>query len=292
MSSVNSHDPAPSRLSYRLQRLMLTPFVRFMLKAGIPLGAVIGAAGWWIAMPENREAIGDKYTEIRESIESRPEFEVRLMSVETASTSVAEDIREILAQDFPTSSFDLDLAWMREQIAGFDAVRTANLRIEDHVLRVHVTERVPRLLWRRPEGLELLDATGATVGPAGSRRLWPDLPVVAGEGAHAPEAVAEVLALYDAIGPLEQRLRGFERMGARRWDVVLDRGQRILLPPEKPVVALERSLAMDNAVDMFARDLVTVDLRLPRRPTLRLSERAINEYWRFKAIEVGGVNEG
>ncbi len=292
MSSVNSHDPAPSRLSYRLERLMLTPLVRFTLRVGLPMAVVLGGAGWWFADAGNREMLTDTFAEIRQTIEARPEFEVRLMSVETASTSVAADIREILEQDFPTSSFDLDLRWMRETIAGLDAVKSAELRIEDHVLRVVVTERVPRLLWRHDTGLELLDASGAKVGPAGSRRTWADLPVVAGEGAEDPKAVAEVMRLYDAIGPLAPRLRGFERMGERRWDVVLNRGQRILLPPEGAVRALERALAMDGAVDMFARDLVAVDLRLPRRPTLRLSEPAMDEYWRFKTIEVGGVSEG
>ena len=34
------------------------------------------------------------------------------------------------------------------------------------------------------------------------------------------------------------RVRGLERMGERRWDVVLDHGQRIMLPQDRPVPAL------------------------------------------------------
>ena len=34
------HDPAPSRLSYRMQRWMLTPGVRLMLRIGIPVAVV------------------------------------------------------------------------------------------------------------------------------------------------------------------------------------------------------------------------------------------------------------
>jgi cell division protein FtsQ len=70
--------------------------------------------------------------------------------------------------------------------------------------------------------------------------------------------------------------------------VVLDRGQRILLPPTGAVQALERVIAMDQAVDMLARDLVAVDLRLPGRPTVRVTDHAVQEFWRIKAIEAGG----
>jgi cell division protein FtsQ len=199
---------------------------------------------------------------------------------------VAEDIREVLSVDFPRSSFDLDLPQMQDDVVGLDAVKKARLRIEGNVLRVEVTERLPAVLWRHAEGLELLDAKGVLVGPADSRAAHADLPVLAGEG--ASEAVPEALELFHVAGPLTGRLRGFERMGARRWEVVLDRGQRILLPETGAVKALERAIAMDQAVDMLARDLVAVDLRLPRRPTVRVSQHAVEEFWRIKAIEAGG----
>jgi cell division protein FtsQ len=143
------------------------------------------------------------------------------------------------------------------------------------------------VLWRREAGLDLLDEGGVMVGPAAARIDFPDLPVIAGEGAES--AVAEALALQAVAEPIRGRLRGLERMGARRWDVVLDRGQRILLPEAGAVQALERAIAMDQAVDMLARDVVAVDLRLPHRPTIRMTEKAAEAMRDFKAIEAGGV---
>ena len=95
------------------------------------------------------------------------------------------------------------------------------------------------------------------------------------------------LALIRAAAPLTDRMRGLVRMGERRWDVVLDRGQRIMLPETGAVRALERALAMDAAVDMLGREIAAVDLRLPRRPTLRLAGEAVEQYWRIKALETG-----
>lgn len=39
--SETTRDPAPSRLSYRMQRWMLTPGVRMMLRIGIPIVVVL-----------------------------------------------------------------------------------------------------------------------------------------------------------------------------------------------------------------------------------------------------------
>ena len=65
------------------------------------------------------------------------------------------------------------------------------------------------------------------------------------------------------------------RVGERRWDMVLDRDQRLLLPSDRPVQALERLLALDQAEDLLARDLVAIDLRDEKRPVLRLGEDAL-----------------
>lgn len=286
MRQVNRPDYAPSRLKYRLERWMLTPSVRFFLRYGLPVVVTVGLGAAWFSAKDNRDAFHLMVSDVRTAIESRPDFQVGLMAVDGAGQGVAEEIRAVLSVDFPVSSFDLDLAEMQGKVAGLDAVRSASLRIEGNILQVDVVERVPAVLWRHEAGLDLLDEQGVRVGPAASRMDFAELPVLAGEGAE--QAVPEALELFRRTGPLTGRLRGFERMGARRWDVVLDRGQRILLPPTGAVQALERVIAMDQAVDMLARDLVAVDLRLPGRPTVRVTDHAVQEFWRIKAIEAGG----
>ncbi|MBN9887410.1 cell division protein FtsQ/DivIB [Salipiger abyssi] len=283
---VHRPDPAPSRLKYRIERLMLTPLFRLALRVGLPALIGFGATSWYFSYEDHRTAVLDAIAGIRNQIETRPEFMVNLMAIDGASPGVSDDIREILPIDFPVSSFDLDLVLMQGAIVGLDAVESARLRIrQGGVLQIDVTERVPVALWRLRGELELLDDTGARVGPAMVRSEYPGLPVIAGKG--ADDFVAEAVELVQAAAPLAGRLRGLERIGERRWDVVLDRGQRLMLPETGAVRALERAIAMDQAVDMLSRDIAAVDLRLPRRPTLRLNGEAIGEYWRIKAMETG-----
>lgn len=279
-------DPAPSRLKYRMERLMLTPLFRLLLRFGVPCLLTFGIASWWLSVDENRMKIIDTYSDLRSQVESRPEFMVNMMAVDGASDLVADGIRQMLPLDFPISSFDLDLEAMRATVVSLDPVKAARLYVrQGNVLQVDVVERIPVVLWRNEQGLQLLDDEGYLVGPAFVRADWPELPLIVGEGADA--YVTEALDLIAAAEPLSARLRGLVRMGERRWDVVLDREQRILLPETDAVQALERVIAIDQAVDMLERDLMAVDLRLPQRPTLRMTDGAVQELHRIRAIEAG-----
>ncbi|MEE4121142.1 MAG: cell division protein FtsQ/DivIB [Paracoccaceae bacterium] len=269
-------DPAPSRLAYRLERLWLRKGLRRVLRAGLPLAALAAGAAWYASEPARLDALRERADELRRAVEQRPEFMVELMAVDGASPELAREVRDTVALSFPVSSFDLDLAALRAEIGRIDAVRDVRLRVRPGgLLQVDIVERVPALIWRARDGLMLVDATGHPVAAAMARADWPELPLIAGDG--APGAVDEALALYAAAGPVADRLRGLVRRGERRWDLVLEGGPRVLLPAEAPVPALERLLALDAARDLLSRDLTDIDLRLPDRPTLRLGDHALSE---------------
>lgn len=279
-------DPAPSRWSYRFQRLMLTPMFRRLLRVGLPMLASFTIASAYLADEARRDTLNLAIADIRNHIETRPEFMVTAMAVDGASSDVDEDIREIVPIDFPVSSFDLTLDDILATVRELPAVKDASVRIRNGgILQIQITERVPAVLWRTREGLELLDETGAIVGPAMARAEHPNLPLVAGEG--ADKHVAEALRLLRAAGPLGERLRGLVRMGERRWDVVLDRGQRIQLPEEGPVQALQRVIALHQAQEMLDRDVAIVDMRLSERPTLRMNASAVTQWWRIQKTSLG-----
>ncbi len=276
MQQMNRRDPAPSRLAYRLHRLWLTPAFRLFMRTGMPCLVVAGVAGAYLSNEERRDIIVLAFSELRQSIEERPEFMVKLMAIDGASVELREDIREVLPVDFPVSSFDLNLDEMHRTISGLDAVAKADLRVRPGgILQITVAERQPSVVWRVHDQLELLDASGHRVAPLDTRGERPDLPLIAGEGADVH--VTEALELYAAAGPLQPRIRGLLRVGERRWDVVLDGDQVILLPEEGAVAALLRVEALHTAEDMLARDVRVVDMRQPDRPTLRLSKPAADD---------------
>lgn len=267
-------DPAPSRLAYRMNRLLLTRGVRGFLRYGLPVLVLLSAAGVWLADPARRQELGDRAAELRRQIEQRPEFQVRMMAVEAASPGTAAEIRERLPLDFPISSFDLDLGAIRAEVESLDEVRSATVYVRGGVLGIEVEERAPVAVWRHGQALELVDAEGQRVAAVARRDDRSDLPLIGGPGAN--RQVGEALAIFTAAQAVRPRIRGLIRVGERRWDVVLDRDQKIMLPDSDPVGALRRIMELDAAQDLLARDVAVVDFRNPRRPVLRLNRGAVD----------------
>ena len=277
-------DPAPSKWAYRVQRWLLTPYIRLFLRTGLPTLVLLGAITIWLSDEGRRQALVATLTDLREDFEARPEFRVSLARVEGASDDLAQAVRARLGLTLPMSSFDIDLDAVRARIEGLDAVSRADLRVRSGgVLQVVITERVPVAIWRTEAGLTLVDDSGHRVAGLVARSDRSDLPLIAGDGADL--ATPEALDLIAAAGPLGPRIRGLVRVGERRWDIVLDREQRVLLPEKNPVQALERLLALDHVQDIMNRDILTVDLRSDHRPTLRLTPNALADMRRAQGIE-------
>lgn len=276
-------DPAPSRISYKIQRLMLRSGFKQFLRAGLPVFLITATIGTVLADAGRREAIELKIAEIRRSIEERPEFMVKLMAVDGASDAVATEIRAGLPLAFPMTAFDLDLEEMRAAIAEMDVVDNVDVIVRSGVLQINVTERTPAVVWRSYQEIVLLDADGHRVTPIMSRADYPDLPLIAGQG--ADKHIDQALDILAAAGPMAGRVRGIERMGERRWDLVMDRSQRILLPEQKPIAALERVIALSKAQDLLARDLTIIDMRNGHRPTIRIADSALEELRRIRALK-------
>ena len=280
--------PAPSRTAYRLQRLWLTPIVRVFMLAGLPL-LIIASAGIWVVQQTQIVPATRAYmAELRRTIEERPEFMVKLMAIDGGADEVAEDIREILPIDFPVSSFDLDLEELRARIEELDAVASVSARIRTGgILQIDIVERIPAVVWRGPQGIELLDAEGHRVASLERRARRPDLPLIAGEGAES--AVPEGLRLIALAAPFGQRLRGLMRVGERRWDLILNRDLRIMLPETGAALALEQIVALDQVHNLLARDVSVVDFRIPNRPTLRGTKDTMDYLRQISALGGGAA---
>jgi len=256
---TTKRDPAPSRWGYRYQRLMLTPGFRKLLKVGLPMLVVGGLVAGWTAREANRQLVADAYNDIKTQIQQRDEFMVKVMAVDGADDTLAGDVRTVL---------------MRQTVAALPAVADAALRVRPGgILQVNVTQRQPVAVFRAPEGLKLIDGEGVLIQNIMARADRSDLPLITGDGAR--DVLDEGLEIYRVAGPLRLRMRGLVRMGERRWDVILEGGQRVLLPTNGAVAAFERVVALDQAHDMLERDVAVVDMRHSARPTIRMNEQAV-----------------
>ena len=261
-------DPAPSILAYRMQRWLLTPMVRTGLRHVLPAVSLLGITVYYLGDADHRTVLVEGTRAILERVRTHPEFMVTEMSIKGASPELAGKIRNAAGIRFPFSYLDFDLDELRDVLHRVREVKRANLRVHPSgILEIDIIERVPVVVWRNRSGLELLDKEGVSVADIPGRALRPDLPLVTGDGVQP--RIKEALRLVDAARPLGGRLRGLVRVGERRWDVVLDHGQRILLPDERPLAALDQVIHLHQSQSLLTYGLEVIDMRLPNQLTLR-----------------------
>lgn len=286
VKSTPRRDPAPSRLRYRLTRLWLRPWFRRLTNFGVPLVALLLAAWTLTAEYDLRGRAAEAIESLRAAIVTQPQFMITRIETPDVSPDLAEQIRVAAFVSLPASSLEVNVVSVRGRVESLDAVERARVRaLASGVLEIRAIERVPVAVWRGPGRIELLDQQGVRVAEVDSRLRRPDLPLIVGPGAdaHVPEA----LEIFEAAGPVRNRVRGLVRMGERRWDIILDRDQVIRLPEADPVAALSKVMALQAAESLLGRDLTVVDMRDPRRPMLRLSTHAMAELARLRAMVTG-----
>ena len=265
--------PGLSRAAYRWKR----GWGARLRKAGlIYLPLILLAAIVWRGAAEGqwREIATQKVLALVDDMLSDPELALRRVEVsgpDGLSRAVAERLDGLVG----SPSMKLDLSALRGDLEAMGRVERAEVALAPGgVLSVSVTERRPAVLWRDAEGtLFILDRDGVEIAEAAARADHPDLVVLLGRD--APQKVREALRIAEAAPSLTTRLRALIRIGERRWDVVLDRDQRIMLPEEGAPAALARVMALHHGEDeLLERDLSVIDMRIADRPVLRLKPRA------------------
>ena len=276
-------DPAPSLLSYRMQRLWLTPLFRALIRVGLPAFGIVGLGWIFLSQADNRDYLRVMVQQAKVSVQNQPVHQLQTLTIEGASPWLLEEIRVQFGKLFPISAFELDLEGMRGWIEGIPSVkRAAVLTSAGGLLSVQVTEIQPEFIWRNFEGLQLISAQGDLLRRVLVRADFAHLPLIAGEGVIA--SLGEARALLNTAAPISDRLRGLVRIGERRWDLVLLDGQTIALPEANPEQVLAQVIVLSAAQDLFERDILLMDFRNPRRPTLRLRPQALAGLKQVKGV--------
>ena len=268
-------DPAPSRVAYRIMRLLLIPRLRLIFTLGFPsllifcatLGLFININVW--------ENISSIKKDLKLAFVERPEFMIKVASIDGSSDELANEIREILPLDFPVSYFDLDIKYLHKVVNEIPAVASAAIKISaGGVLQINVAEKSPAFIWRKGNVMSVIDETGSFIRIANSRVDYPKLPLVVGEAADL--AVSEISSLMQANEYFKDHVRAFIRVGERRWDLILENNVRIMLPQREFLAAFDRLMLMNEAGSLLSGRLSNIDMRLVVRPTVRVDTVSVD----------------
>jgi cell division protein FtsQ len=201
---------------------------------------------------------------------------VRQVLVEGREETASEDLMAALQVSRGEPILALAPTEIKARLEALPWIRSATVerRLPD-ILYLKLEEFEPMALWQRSQELVLVSRSGEVI-PVPKIAPFGNLPVIVGDGApaHAP-GLFEMLALEPDLG---RRVVAAVRVSGRRWNLRLDSGTDIELPETGAAAAWQRLARLDREHGVLARDVMTVDLRLPDRLVVRLSPETAARY--------------
>jgi cell division protein FtsQ len=168
----------------------------------------------------------------------------------------------------------LDVESARARLKAIPWIADATVRkLFPDRLQIRVWEREPFALWQVDGKLSLIAADGTVIGPPGEA-AFAALPLVVGRGAQMK--ARDFLALLDRYPSIREQVRASVLVAERRWNLKLKNNLDVRLPESESDVgpALDTLVALDRDKHLISRDILAIDLRLPDRVTVRLSDAA------------------
>jgi cell division protein FtsQ len=183
-----------------------------------------------------------------------------------------EDILTLAGVTGRSSLLCLDAAAARAKLMTNPWIGEATvLKLYPGRLQIEITERTATALWQDAGRVSVISADGTVLEPfAGSR--FSDLPLVVGEG--AATRAQDFLALVGRYPVLREQADAAVLVAQRRWNLRLKSGVDVRLPELGIEAALQTLVRLDREKKLLSRDVTAIDLRLPDRVTVRLSDAA------------------
>ena len=270
---IKKIDPAPSRFKYLLYRSIYkkSPKIFYILFLTFFLTVSILIINFKYFNNNFISFFEQKVSYLESFIKERHSFQVNKLNIISENDELILKIHSIINFELPMSSLDIDVNKVKKLVEEINAVKFANVRITPNkVLEIYVKERRPVVVHKKNEIYLLLDKEGEVVDQIFSRKDRYDLPLISGNG--IKNKINEALSILIASGPMIPRIRGLVRIGERRWNIILDNNQFILLPEKDPIKALKKVESLEINHDIFKKNILGIDLRNENRTILRLNE--------------------
>jgi cell division protein FtsQ len=164
----------------------------------------------------------------------------------------------------------------KQQLEALPWVRSAVIeRRLPSTLYVHLVERRPLAVWQHDGKQELIDQDG-TVIPVTDLSRFAKLPTVVGDD-QARHSAAQLLDQLTGEPELAARVTAAVLVGDRRWNLRIDDTIDVLLPEDDLAGAWARLAQVERTNRILQRDVATIDLRLPDRLVMRITDTGPKE---------------
>jgi cell division protein FtsQ len=233
---------------------------------------LLGSAGLGIVKGGHLEAFTTALSDTRNAIANSAGFRITSVAINGRKQLSQDEVLAIGGVNGRSSLLFLDAAIARDKLKASPWIAEATvLKLYPGHLKIDIAERSPFALWQQDGRLSVIADDGAVLEPYVSRRFL-SLPLVVGKGAET--RARDFLALLARYPQVRAATKAAIFVGERRWNLRLKDGLDIRLPENDVGNALAALSKLDREDKLFSRDIVAVDMRLPDRLTVQLSEDA------------------
>jgi cell division protein FtsQ len=199
-------------------------------------------------------------------------FGIKSVTVAGAKELRSDEILKLARIGAHDSLAFLDAAAVRRHLTAVPLIKDASVsKLFPNRLLIEIEERKPYALWQQNGVVSLVATDGTPIDDMHDKR-FETLPLVVGDGAN--KKLEEYVAILGAAGDLRKRVRAGIYVSQRRWTLKLDSGVEVDLPEFDPESAVTRLASFERDTHVLEKDILSADLRVPGRMTVRLSADA------------------
>jgi cell division protein FtsQ len=233
---------------------------------------LVGSAGFGLVRGGHVEELTSTLSDARNAVANSIGFRINTVAINGRKQLTQEEVLAIGGINGRSSLLFLDAAAVRDKLKADPWIADATvLKFYPGALQIDIVERSAFALWQQDGRLSVIADDGAVLEPYLSQRFIA-LPLVVGKGAEAN--ARDFLALLARYPQVQSATRAAVYVGERRWNLRLKDGVDIRLPENDVGNALAVLSKLDSEDRLFSRDIVAIDMRLPDRLAVQLSDEA------------------
>jgi len=233
---------------------------------------LIGSCGLGIVKGGHLQDFVTAVSDARNAMANSAGFRITSVIINGRKQLSQDEILAVGGVSGRSSLLFLDADDVRDKLKANPWIADATvLKLYPGQLMIEITERKAFALWQEAGRLSVIADDGALLEPYVSRRFL-SLPLVVGKGADTQ--ARDFLALLARYPQVNSVTKAAIYIGERRWNLRLKDGLDIRLPEQDVGNALAALSKLDKDEKLFAKDIVAIDMRLPDRLVVQLSDDA------------------
>ena len=287
MNLLKSTDPAPSKLSYKLNRLLYKFWFKTLLMMILLVLCGVLAKNFLYKNIDLSAEIKFLRKESSELYKDLTELSTSRIVVKGAQERLKEEIIMLIKNAANEEFSALKAKSLQEKIKEIKKVKEAVVKFSTNgLVIVNVIERKQVAVFLNNNLYEVLDRNGVVLSVYSDYRGLSNFPLIVGK--FGSRNIPDLLTLVNEIGLYGSEVLYYEWVGERRWNVHMKSDIVFKLPESNLNRGVELMRMFLRQTNNYPRPLVSIDLRNLDKPIIKFRKSPSIEYIHKKTERFAG----